>query len=170
MRRVVLFVFFLFLSLSQGAFAQNAETSDDSKGSTGLPLPRFASLRANEVNMRAGPGTRYPIEWVYTKEGLPVEIIAEYDVWRRISDWKGNKGWVHKSTLSGKRTMIVSGGRHDIHKEPRDDSAVIAHADEDSMGRLLSCKEIWCEVSFDDIDGYMKKDDFWGAYDQETLH
>jgi len=158
----------ILLLCTSTAFAQSAD--EESKGASGLALPRFASLRANEVNLRTGPGTRYPIEWVYTKEGLPVEIIAEYDVWRRISDWKGNKGWVHKSTLSGKRTLIVTGSTQAIHKGPHTESPVIANAESNALGRLLSCKELWCEVSFDDVDGYMKKEDFWGAYEQETLH
>ena len=54
---------------------------------SGLPLPRFVSLRSAEVNMRAGPSVRYPVEWVYRRAGLPVEVIAEFDTWRKVRDW-----------------------------------------------------------------------------------
>ena len=72
---------------------------------TGLPVPRFVSLRSAEVNVRTGPGTRYPVEWVFVKRDIPVEITAEFDTWRRIRDWEGTEGWVHQSMLSGKRAI-----------------------------------------------------------------
>lgn len=83
---------------------------DPHKGSvTGMPLPRFASLRADEVNWRAGPGSRYPIQWVYHRRGMPVQILREFDVWRLIADVSGNKGWVHQATLVGRRSFIIAG-------------------------------------------------------------
>ncbi len=85
------------------------------KGSnTGLPLPRFASLKTDEVNLRTGPGLRYPIEWVYKRRDLPVQIEREFEVWRLISDQEGVKGWVHQATLVGRRTFVVTGGEHTI--------------------------------------------------------
>lgn len=165
--------FILILTLAFCAFpalAQTDETGEGSTGPSGLPLPRFASLRADEVNLRTGPGTRYPIEWVFRKDGLPVEIVAEFDVWRRIKDSEGSLGWVHKSTLSGRRTLIVEGGpSHDVRKKPDSASPAVAHVEPGAIGRLKSCREIWCEVAFENIEGYMKKEDFWGAYPQETF-
>ena len=76
-------------------------------GESGLTLPRFVSLRASEVNMRTGPGTRYPIAWVYKQRNLPVEIVDEFDTWRRIRDWEGSEGWVHQSMLHGRRSIMV---------------------------------------------------------------
>ena len=67
---------------------------------TGLPVPRFVTLRADEVNLRTGPGEQYPIEWIYVRAGLPVEIIAEFGNWRRIRDFEGIEGWVFHSLLS----------------------------------------------------------------------
>ena len=74
---------------------------------SGLPLPRFVSLRADEVNMRTGPGVQYPVEWVYKRQGLPAEIIAEFGTWRKVRDWQGTQGWIHQSMLSGKRNFII---------------------------------------------------------------
>ncbi|RFD20846.1 hypothetical protein DY926_03610, partial [Komagataeibacter melaceti] len=83
---------------------------DNSKGSvTGLPLPRFAALRADEVNLRTGPGQRYPIDWVYHRRGLPVKIEREFDVWRLVEDADGQKGWVQQATLVGTRTFVIPG-------------------------------------------------------------
>src|SRR3546814_20543597 len=98
--------------------AGEAETGPDGEaesarpappGRTGLPLPRFVTLRADEVNLRTGPGTRYPIDWVYQRRGMPVEIIDEFDTWRRIRDWQGTEGWVHQSMVQGPPGLLVTG-------------------------------------------------------------
>ncbi|MEH6546060.1 MAG: SH3 domain-containing protein, partial [Sneathiella sp.] len=73
-----------------------------------MPLPRFVSLSSNKVNVRTGPGTRYPITWVFVRRGWPVEVIAEYELWRRIRDVDGSTGWVHKGLLSSRRTLIIT--------------------------------------------------------------
>ncbi len=75
--------------------------------STGLPLPRFAALRADSVYLRRGPGSRYPIEWVYKRRDLPVKIEREFDVWRLIEDPDGTRGWVHQATLVGTRSFVI---------------------------------------------------------------
>src|SRR5258706_546116 len=74
-----------------------------------LPLPRFVSLKSEEANVRTGPGTRYPIQWVYHRAGMPVEIVEEYDLWRKIRDVEGTTGWVHKTMLAGNRTALIKG-------------------------------------------------------------
>ncbi len=169
MRFCGLFVFVFLLSGAMASAAFGADERTPAYGSSGLPLPRFASLRANEVNLRTGPGTRYPIEWVFVKEGLPIEITAEYDVWRRVRDQTGTTGWVHKSTLSGRRTLIVTGGGRNLYKKPDVASPIMAHVQQDAVGRLFSCTRSWCEVSFEKIAGYMKKEEFWGVYEHETF-
>ena len=84
-------------------------TAQAQTNGSGLPLPRFVSLRAAEVNMRTGPGVQYPVEWVYRRQALPMEVIAEYGTWRKVRDWQGTQGWVHQSMLGGRRTLIVTG-------------------------------------------------------------
>lgn len=86
-----------------------SQPSGDKGSNTGLPLPRFAALRADKVYLRRGPGDRYPIDWVYHRRGLPVEIEREFDVWRLIEDSDGVKGWVHQATLFGSRTFVIPG-------------------------------------------------------------
>ncbi|GBQ13343.1 SH3 domain-containing protein [Swaminathania salitolerans] len=95
---------------SSAATPQTAVPQVQDKGTnTGLPLPRFAAMRADKVYMRKGPGQRYPIEWVYHRRGLPVEIEREFDVWRLVEDSDGMKGWVHQATLVGQRTFVIPG-------------------------------------------------------------
>jgi SH3-like domain-containing protein len=148
---------------------QENET-EDGKGTSGLPLPRFASLRSDEVNMRTGPGTRYPIEWLLTRPGLPVEIIAEYDVWRRVRDPDGSEGWVHKSGLSGKRTAIITGTARDLHSDKNPASPLVAHLEVGAIGKIEVCAKDWCRLKFDDIKGRLPKTDFWGAYPGESFN
>lgn len=146
-----------------------AHAADDSDTGPHLPLPRWATLRSDEVNMRTGPGTRYPIEWVYKKRGLPVEVVAEYDIWRRVRDREGTEGWIHKTELTGKRGAVIIGAMRDLHDERSDASTITAHLEVGAMGQLMSCQTEWCKVKFGGIKGYLHKGDFWGAYPTETF-
>ncbi|MDR3425387.1 MAG: SH3 domain-containing protein [Alphaproteobacteria bacterium] len=163
LRKVSSCVIFLSL-LTLPAFA--AEGIDNTSHQ---PLPRFATLRSGEVNMRTGPGMRYPIEWVYTRRGLPVEITAEYDIWRRVRDPEGTQGWVNKTELTGLRGAIVTGGAHDLRESRDDQSPVVAHLEAGAIGQITSCAPDWCKVKFDDVKGYLRKSDFWGAYPKESF-
>jgi SH3-like domain-containing protein len=137
---------------------------------TGQPLPRWASLRGNEVNMRTGPGFRYPILWVYKRKGLPVEITAEFDTWRRIRDYEGAEGWVHIANLSGKRNFIVAGKKTQPIFRGTDAKATLrAEAETGVQGRLARCRDQWCKVEVDGIKGYMRRDSIWGVYESEKV-
>ena len=146
-----------------------AVRAEDSDVTSHLPIPRFAALRSGEVNMRTGPGTRYPIEWVYSRRGLPVEVIAEYDIWRRVRDPDGIEGWVNKTELTGKRSLIVTGATHELRNDHDDNAGSLAHLQAGAMGQLVSCTQEWCKVKFDDKKGYLRKTEFWGAYPNETF-
>ena len=171
MKRVLLCLM-LFVSLVSVAAPSHATAeaeAEDGKGASGLPVPRFASLRSDEVNMRTGPGTRYPIEWVLTRQGLPVEITAEYDIWRRVKDPDGSEGWVHKSALSGRRGAIVIGQPRELRDGGSRDGGIVAHLELGAIGQILSCGRDWCRLKFKDVKGYLPKDEFWGAYAPETF-
>ncbi|MDX2027464.1 MAG: SH3 domain-containing protein [Alphaproteobacteria bacterium] len=158
------------LALCSGLANAASENDDEGLGASGLPLPRFASLRSNEVNMRTGPGTRYPIEWVFTRHGLPVEITAEYEIWRRIRDPDGSEGWVHKSNLSGRRMAIVTGKGRELRRDDNPQSPITAHLETGAMGQILSCKPEWCRLKFEGAKGYLPKSDFWGTYADEVFN
>lgn len=142
---------------------------------SGLPVPRFVSLRSDEVNLRTGPGARYPVEWVVSRKGLPVEVIAEFDTWRRVRDWEGIEGWVHQALLTGRRTLVVT-GRQDqpIYNEPTEGSALMARAEPGVIGALLRCpgdraRADWCYVDLEGYRGWMRRASFWGAYPGEKV-
>ena len=133
------------------------------------PLPRFASLKADEVNVRTGPGTRYPIAWVFVRKGLPVEVIAEYELWRRIVDVDGAQGWVHRGMLSEKRTAIVLGDARDFRRRPDADARVVLRAEPGVHGRLFGCREGWCEMQIAGRKGWTRLDYLWGVYPGEEI-
>ena len=119
--------------------------------------------------MRAGPGTRYPIVWVYARKNLPVEVTAEYDIWRRVRDPEGVEGWVNKNELTGKRNAVVTGSPHELRDGRDDTAAVTAHLEIGALGQLVSCAPDWCKLKFDGVKGYLRKSDFWGAYPNEVF-
>jgi SH3-like domain-containing protein len=136
---------------------------------TQLPIPRFVSLRSDEVNLRTGPRTTYPVEWVYIRRDLPVEIVAEFDVWRKIRDWQGTTGWVHQSMLAGKRTVLITGGDRDLRREPADAAPIVARLASGVIGRLLECDGSWCRIEVASYRGWLKQEEFWGTYPNETI-
>lgn len=166
----------IFLSILMGAslfaFGTRAEgLPDDSE--TGLALPRMVSLRSNMINARSGPGARYPISWVYRQKYAPVEIVAEFELWRKIKDWKGSESWIHKSMLSGKRSAkLITPGENNIYKEPDYKSKVIARAEEEVVGLIQKCpaNSEFCLIKFDNgIEGWVQKDNLFGIYAGEII-
>ena len=136
-------------------------------GRTGLPLPRFVTLRAAEVNLRSGPGTRYPIDWVYQRSGMPVEIIDEFDTWRRIRDWQGTEGWVHQSMVRGQRGILVIGQVHTLRRRPEPDAPGVARLEAGVVGELDRCSGEWCQVSAGGYSGWLERQAFYGLYPYE---
>lgn len=146
--------------------------AEAAKGSnTGLPLPRFAALRSDEVNLRAGPGTRYPIEWVYKRRELPVEILREFEVWRLVQDPDGVKGWVHQATLTGRRSFIVTGGDATLRRDAQDNASPVAILKVGVTGHIRSCPtgSDWCQVQTGDYRGWLKRSQFWGTLAGEVV-
>ncbi len=142
------------------------------KGSvTGLPLPRFASLKTDEVNFRSGPGVRYPIDWVYQRRDLPVEIEREFEAWRLVADPEGTKGWVHQATLTGRRSFVVIGGEQVVRSGPQDAANSVARLKPGVIGRLRSCEAAaaWCQVQVADYRGWLKRSAVWGLLPREAI-
>lgn len=134
-----------------------------------LPLPRFVSLRAEEVNVRTGPGVRYPINWVFHKRDLPVEIVAEFENWRKVRDVDQAEGWVHQSMLSGRRSVVIVGGVRDLKSDPTAAATAIARLEPGVIGRLEKCDETWCKVTAAGYDGWLERRDLWGIYPHEQI-
>ena len=136
-----------------------------------LPVPRFVSLRTNPVNLRSGPGVRYPVAWVYQRRHLPVEITDEFDNWRRIRDPEGTEGWVHQSMLSGQRTGLVSSDISPVYKGSNTASALIARVSPGVVILVERCPEQteFCFIEAGGIKGWLRRGLFWGLYDGEYI-
>ncbi|MBN9565894.1 MAG: hypothetical protein J0G29_07395 [Alphaproteobacteria bacterium] len=131
------------------------------------PLPRFVSLASSKVYVRVGPDKTYRVAWEFKRESIPVEIILEYDSWRKIRDYEGAEGWVHKSMLTGVRHVIFLSGRHPVYDKPREGAQIKAYAEGDVTARLKSYTESWCEVEIKGIKGWVSRQNVWGLYPQE---
>ncbi|MBQ4399859.1 MAG: hypothetical protein II830_01030, partial [Alphaproteobacteria bacterium] len=119
-----------------------------------------------------GPGTRYPIEWVYKQKGAPVEIIGEFELWRKIRDWESSESWVHKAMLSERRFVrVITPGENNIYAKPEENAKIIAKVEDGSVGEVEECpdKKGMCLIKFDNIKGWMQRDDLFGIYDDEVI-
>ncbi len=152
-------------------FAANAQQEPAAGRTTGLPVPRFVSLAQNqkEVNVRFGPGRQYPINWVFTRPGIPLEIIAEFDNWRKIRDFEGAEGWILSRLLSGKRTIMIQGANRDLRRRANNQARVLLRAEPGVIGSLLECEESWCQVEIEGRRGWLQRSEFWGTLPDEAL-
>ena len=148
------------------------------KGASGLPLPRFVSLKADRVNMRTGPGLEYPTKWVYRRAGLPVEVLREYEGWRQVRDADGVHGWIIGSLLSGRRTALVTpwerkaGQKVPVVTLKADESVRASDVVRLEAGVIASiryCNGRWCAVSIGDHRGFLEQKSLWGVYPNETV-
>ena len=142
-------------------------------GKSGLQVPRFVSLKAGRVNVRVGPGEDYKIAWVFVRTGLPIEVIQEYDTWRRVRDSDGSVGWVFNSLLSGKRTAVVTpwvkGEAQPLHAQATASAAVNAYLEPGVMATIDRCRNGWCRISGKGFDGWIEQDRLWGTYPDEDV-
>ena len=148
------------------------------QGPSGLPLPRFVSLKSDRVNLRAGPGTDYPASWVFRRAGLPLEIVKEFETWRQVRDAEGTSGWVLQSFLSGRRTALVlpwdvkEGAPPPQVPIKSGDSAstrTVAVVEAGVIANVHECDSVWCHVTIDAYRGYIEQKKLWGVYDAEVI-
>ena len=154
--------FFSLLVVAMLTIAGSARASDEK-------LPHFAALRADEVNLRTGPGERYPIAWVYHRKGLPVEVTAAFDVWRKVRDSGGTEGWVHERMLSADRSIVVEGGEQTLFADPTASAQPVARAEAGVVARLLECRASWCRIETQGIKGWLPERGLWGVAPGETV-
>src|SRR4051794_41689078 len=148
--------------------AENGTTS-------GLPVPRFVSLKSDKVNVRAGPTKDHDVAWVYNRAALPVEVTAEFENWRRIRDWEGAEGWVYHSLLSGKRTALVAPQSKkkdellELRDKPDAASPVMAKMQHGVLATVKRCKDGWCRLIGEGFDGWIEQPRLWGVYPGEKV-
>ncbi len=128
-------------------------------------------MKTDEVNLRSGPGLRYPIEWVYKRRDLPVEIQREFEVWRLVADSEGVKGWVHQATLVGRRTFVVKDAEQTLRDDAKPDASPVALLKPGVIGRIRNCdaKADWCQVQVGEYRGWLPRTAFWGSYPGEAI-
>jgi SH3-like domain-containing protein len=153
-----------------------AAWADNETGAvSGLPLPRFVSLKADKVNLRAGPTRDNDVTWVFTRAGLPVEIVAESENWRRIRDSEGTEGWVYHSLLSSRRTVLVApwskqkNETFPLYQGSDKNSAVAAELQRGVLGSVKNCNGKWCRIFGEGFDGYIEQERLWGVYPNESI-
>ncbi|MFN8701385.1 MAG: SH3 domain-containing protein [Rhodospirillales bacterium] len=134
-----------------------------------LPVPRFVSLRSEEVNLRTGPGVRYPVEWVFVRRQMPVEILQEFETWRRIRDRDGTEGWVHQSMLTGRRSAVVEGEMRNLRRRPETDAPVVARVEPGVIAAILECRDAWCRLETAGFRGWVQRGEIWGIYPNEAI-
>jgi SH3-like domain-containing protein len=170
--RVVISVGFVLAAAVLAAGTPLA-AGEQSGSTSGLPLPRFVSLKADRVNVRAGPTKEHEVTWTYTRAGLPVEIIAEFENWRRIRDWEGAEGWVFHSLLSGRRTArVIPNAKSRDEPLPlydRPNGNVVARLQPGVVGAVKRCTGTWCRFVGEGFDGWIAQERLWGVYPNETI-
>ena len=170
MRRVAL----CLLSAAVAAISATAYASDPltTGTATGLPVPRFVSLKPSDTPMREGPSKDNAIKWIFKREGLPVEVTAEFDNWRRVRDSEGAEGWIYRSRLSGRRTVLIMSKTKSLvsmHTGADELAPLVARIEPGVVAALKACSGKWCEVTVENYDGFIRQDRLWGAYPGEQL-
>jgi SH3-like domain-containing protein len=159
----------LLLAMFSGVVPAFAEVGSAS----GLQIPRFVSLKSDHVNVRGGPTKDHDVSWVYTRAGLPVEITAEFENWRRVRDSEGAEGWIYHSLLAGKRTATVSMKSKDdfaaLHEDANMESEVSARLQAGVTATVRRCTGSWCRISGRGFDGWIEQARFWGVYPGEKI-
>lgn len=142
-------------------------------GPSGLPIPRFVSLKAEKVNVRRGPSSEHPVAWVFQRKGLPVEIVAEFENWRRVRDSDGEEGWILQNMLSGKRTAVVApwkkGQAVALQASPQPGTRPVAQVGAGVVAEVEGCDGQWCELNAGGYDGYVEQSQLWGVYPGEKV-
>ena len=166
------------LGMAPVAYAQEEPVAvEDSKAGlpsfrdTNLKLPRWAALQGEKTYVRAGPGLKYPIKWIFKKEGLPVEIVQEFDSWRKIKDHEGGEGWVHQTLLTGARSVIIQAdGLVPMRDARQVEARMIARVEPQVVARVERCTPAWCRIQADGFRGWVERNFLWGIYEGEVLN
>jgi SH3-like domain-containing protein len=166
-------VFVLFALAAALTFLPTLADAQQAGTVTGRLVPRYVSLKTDRVNLREGPSKDHPTKWVFQRAGLPVEITAEFETWRKIRDSEGAEGWVLHSLLSGRRTALVGPGKQGenfkLFSRPNDKAALVAMLQSGVIGDIRECDGDWCRIEGEGFDGYIQQTDLWGVYPNEKV-
>ena len=171
--RVGLGLLLLVSIVSLLPFSIAAQTNRDERmlGESGLPLPRFVAISENMANVRRGPGEDYPLLYQYRRQGLPLEVVAEYGQWRQVRDHEGSEGWMHARLLRAGRHAIIRQAANalPLRNAPSAGAGVVALLQSGALVRLKECADSWCEIEAQNYRGWLQRDNLWGVYGFERL-
>lgn len=150
---------------------------------TGMPIPRFVVLKSQETNLRKGPNVKFPIVWTYKRKGYPMELVAEFENWRKLRDQDGSEGWVHENLITGVRNAMIFKTEYKtdnpMYKQNPGELVLFRYPDETSypmiraqigvMGKIKKCQKEWCKVSLGDTTAWVLKSNLWGVYQDEII-
>ena len=136
---------------------------------SGYPVPRFVTLKKDLAYLRVGPGREYQLDWVYVRQNLPLKVISEFDVWRKVVDHEGTTGWLHSSLLSLKRFGLVTKAEIKLYDSPEDSSKIVAVAGRNVLLEVQYCEKQWCRLATKDVRGWTKRQNFWGVLENEEV-
>ena len=159
----------LLAALAAGGAAATPEQEAAKGPVTGLPLPRYVSLKSSEANVRRGPGLSHRVDWVFLRRGMPLQITAEHGHWRRVRDMDDATGWVHYSLLRGNRTAVVVADDAALREAPAPDARPVARVESGVILALDACGQEWCEASAEGHEGWIRKASVWGVEPAETF-
>ena len=162
---VKVFIIFLLSINSFSLYAQNVGTE------TGLKLPRYVTLKSNDSNLRVGSNINYPIKLKYVIANIPVEIIDEYKDWRKIKDYEGNEGWLHRSLLKSKRFAIIDVPYQEgaqVYNKPKGN--IVGKVGKKNIVRIEKCLKDWCHIKYNQYKGWVSKLNLWGIYEKEVFN
>ncbi|OSZ71993.1 hypothetical protein CAP39_01005 [Sphingomonas sp. IBVSS1] len=169
MMRLLSRLFLLPLGLIAATAPTALAATEFADGTTDLPKPRFVSIKSNSAMMRTGPGERFPIKWEYKRAGLPVEVLQEYEIWRKVRDPAGEIGWMNKALLTSQRTAIITGQTRLLYVSPDVKSRIAWRIAPGAVVLVTLCEDLWCRVSKDGKSGYILRSEMWGTYKREKI-
>ena len=162
-----------WMPLAAAALFASAATAEQLGSASGLPLPRYVSLKSDRVNLREGPSKDHRTSWVFQRAGLPVEITAEFETWRKVRDSEGSEGWVLHSLLSGRRTALIAPWKKaetlPVYAKPDAASDTLAKLQTGVIANIKQCTGKWCRVFGEGFDGFIEQANVWGAYPEEKV-
>ena len=136
---------------------------------TGLPMPRYVSLKTSEGRARRGPARTHRIDWLFTRRDMPLRVTAEFEHWRRVEDHEGQGGWMHHTLLSGVRTVLVMRDMVPMRTQPQPGAPELAYLQAGVVARILRCETDWCRLGVDGHRGWVERDALWGLDPHEFL-
>ena len=115
------------------------------------------------TNLPTGSGLNYPIQYKYQRANQPLQVTDEYGHWRKVKDWQGDEGWIHKRLLTGVRYLRVMENDLALLSRPNAEARLRARLGQGTLLQLRACKDGWCQVDIKNMAGWVPSHAVFGA-------